>query len=299
MITSRNCLSILSNSWKNLAWTLQRNFIKPHLSGKCWIQRNRWKRFVVQCLLRCIHSLFPLFRTSPTTKRQLIDRMSFWILQKRGFRKLWSATRISHADLRLRNKFYCHHAVVFPPEFTGFNPCNIFYLTFHSKYLNFRRMWQEARRQEKLTRARMVDGAKRAERRRKYYESIVSLNYEAHYFGLSEKRPRAVYADPWPEATDPRRCRNCESCRIFKHNAQMAEWPQDSYRSLWCSFSLGFHPNYTHHKAETDSIWGIGRNSVWLRTLQNFDPKRISKTRRIRLSEADIRQRVLEYSHTV
>jgi arginine/serine-rich splicing factor 16 len=35
-------------------------------------------------------------------------------------------------------------------------------------------MWHEARKQEKSIRNRMVDGAKRAERRRKYYESVRS-----------------------------------------------------------------------------------------------------------------------------
>jgi hypothetical protein len=39
-------------------------------------------------------------------------------------------------------------------------------------------MWQEARQQEKLVRKRMVDGAKRAERRRKYYDSVVSIWFE-------------------------------------------------------------------------------------------------------------------------
>lgn len=35
-------------------------------------------------------------------------------------------------------------------------------------------MWHEARRQEKLVRIRMVDVAKRAERRKRYYESVRS-----------------------------------------------------------------------------------------------------------------------------
>lgn len=34
-------------------------------------------------------------------------------------------------------------------------------------------MWHEARKQEKLVRTQMVDAGKRAERRRKYYESVV------------------------------------------------------------------------------------------------------------------------------
>lgn len=36
-------------------------------------------------------------------------------------------------------------------------------------------MWHEARRQEKQLRARIIDGSKRAERRRKFYDSIVSV----------------------------------------------------------------------------------------------------------------------------
>ncbi len=39
-------------------------------------------------------------------------------------------------------------------------------------------MWQEARRQEKILRVRMVDHKKRAERRRQYYERIVSLVFQ-------------------------------------------------------------------------------------------------------------------------
>ena len=39
----------------------------------------------------------------------------------------------------------------------------------------FFKMWQEARKQEKKLRGMMVDHKKRAERRREYYEHIVSL----------------------------------------------------------------------------------------------------------------------------
>ncbi len=35
-------------------------------------------------------------------------------------------------------------------------------------------MWQEARRQERMLRGKIVDHKKRAERRREYYERIVS-----------------------------------------------------------------------------------------------------------------------------
>lgn len=35
-------------------------------------------------------------------------------------------------------------------------------------------MWHEARRQEKLVRNKLVDSAKRFERRRSFYESVVS-----------------------------------------------------------------------------------------------------------------------------
>ena len=68
--------------------------------------------------------------------------------------------------VRLRHREYfsafCNHPVLVP---------------FSSLWTraSFFKMWQEARKQEKKLRGMMVDHKKRAERRREYYEHIVSF----------------------------------------------------------------------------------------------------------------------------
>ena len=49
------------------------------------------------------------------------------------------------------------------------------------------KMWAEARKQEKKIRGIMVDHKKRAERRREYYEKIVSISFFVYFLVYQEK----------------------------------------------------------------------------------------------------------------
>lgn len=65
-------------------------------------------------------------------------------------------------------------------------------------------MWAEARKQERKIRGIMVDHKKRAERRREYYEKIVSIQSRHFYFHLiklkksfTETRSCPIFANSW------------------------------------------------------------------------------------------------------
>lgn len=52
------------------------------------------------------------------------------------------------------------------------------------------RMWHEARKQEKKIRGMLVDYKRRAERRRDYYEKIVSKNFNKIYNNSTQNKKK-------------------------------------------------------------------------------------------------------------
>lgn len=68
-------------------------------------------------------------------------------------------------------------------------------------------MWHEARRQEKKIRGMLVDYRKRADRRKEFYEKIVSFFQDSliiqkdteNYLILSESRSKSISSSPWSQ----------------------------------------------------------------------------------------------------